>query len=57
MHGGESAKLVLFVEEEDDDGEIVFQRRHVCGRDETMAEAGAEPHSRFVVEIEYDDEE
>lgn len=52
-----SAQLVLLVEEEDEDGELTFQRRYACGRDETMVEAGAEPNARFIVEIEYDDDD
>ena len=45
------------MEEEDEDGEVVLRRRYACGRDETMAEAGAEPNSRFVVDIEYDEDD
>lgn len=52
-----SARLVLIVEEPDEDGEIVFQRRYVCDREGTMGEAGAEPNSKFIVEIEYEHEE
>ena len=52
-----SAQLVLLIEEEDESGEIVFQRRYACSRDETMSEAGAEPNARFLVEIDYDDDE
>ncbi|KAI0700990.1 hypothetical protein C8T65DRAFT_657033 [Cerioporus squamosus] len=52
-----SARLVLLVEEPDEDGEITFQRRFVCDRDGTMAEAGAEPNSKFIVEIVYENDE
>lgn len=52
-----SARLVLVVEEPDEDGEIVYQRRYVCNRDESMAEAGAEPNSKFIVELVYEDDE
>ncbi|KAH9935135.1 uncharacterized protein BXZ73DRAFT_100525 [Epithele typhae] len=53
----ESAQLTLVIEEAGEDDDIVFQRRYVCKRDETMAEAGAEPNARFIVEIEYDDDD
>ncbi|PIL33726.1 hypothetical protein GSI_04351 [Ganoderma sinense ZZ0214-1] len=47
-----SARLVLVVEEEDaETGEVGFQRKHTCGRHETMGEAGAEPNARFLVEL------
>ncbi|KAI0800206.1 hypothetical protein C8Q74DRAFT_1235065 [Fomes fomentarius] len=52
-----SARLVLLVEEEDDSGEIVFQRRYGCNRNDTMADAGAEPHAKFVVELVDENEE
>lgn len=52
-----SARLVLLVEEEDDSGEIVFQRRYACNRNDTMADAGAEPHAKFVVELVDENEE
>ena len=50
---------MLVVEEDDEDGEIVFQRRYVCDRHATMAEAGAVPNAKFIVELvdENDDEE
>ncbi|KAI0325864.1 hypothetical protein GY45DRAFT_1374420 [Cubamyces sp. BRFM 1775] len=41
----ENARLVLLVEDEDD----VY--RSVCNRSDTMAQAGAEPNARFVVEL------
>ncbi|KAJ8468788.1 hypothetical protein ONZ51_g9429 [Trametes cubensis] len=41
----DNARLVLLVEDEDD----VY--RSVCNRSDTMAQAGAEPNARFVVEI------
>ena len=44
------------VEEEDDDGEIVYQRRYTCNRNDTMADAGAEPNAKFVVEIIYEND-
>ncbi|RPD57833.1 hypothetical protein L226DRAFT_309414 [Lentinus tigrinus ALCF2SS1-7] len=52
-----SARLVLLVEEADEDGEIVYQRRYVCNRDETMGEAGAEPNSKFIVELVYENDD
>ncbi|KAJ3006565.1 hypothetical protein NUW54_g3888 [Trametes sanguinea] len=42
----DKARLVLLV----DDGEQVY--RSVCRRNATMAEAGAEPDARFIVEID-----
>ncbi|EIW54134.1 uncharacterized protein TRAVEDRAFT_74391 [Trametes versicolor FP-101664 SS1] len=46
-----SARLVLLVEVEGDgDGEPMVYRS-VCDRNDTMAQAGAEPDARFVVEI------
>ncbi|TFK85928.1 hypothetical protein K466DRAFT_664135 [Polyporus arcularius HHB13444] len=53
----DSARLVLLVEEPDADGEIVYQRKFVCDRDGTMGEAGAEPNSKFIVEIVYENDE
>ncbi|KAH9888318.1 hypothetical protein C8Q73DRAFT_709762 [Cubamyces lactineus] len=41
----DNARLVLLVEDEDE----VY--RSVCNRSDTMAQAGAEPNARFVVEI------
>ena len=46
-----SARLVLVVEEENEEGEVVYQRQYACARDETMGEAGAEPNAKFLVEI------
>ncbi|KAI0669505.1 hypothetical protein C8Q78DRAFT_1154837 [Trametes maxima] len=42
-----SARMVLLVEDEEE-GEVY---RSVCNRNDTMAQAGAEPNARFVVEI------
>ncbi|KAI0752831.1 hypothetical protein C8Q80DRAFT_1267314 [Daedaleopsis nitida] len=52
-----NARLILIVEEENDDGDIVFQRRYACERNDTMADAGAEPNARFVVELFEDGDE
>ncbi|KAI0629578.1 hypothetical protein C8Q77DRAFT_295086 [Trametes polyzona] len=45
------ARLVLLIEADGDDGEPTVYRS-VCSRDETMAQAGAQPDARFLVEIE-----
>ena len=47
----------MLIEEEDEDGELVYQRRYVCDRNETMAEAGAEPNAKFVVEVVEENDE
>ncbi|KAI1790359.1 hypothetical protein LXA43DRAFT_1062162 [Ganoderma leucocontextum] len=53
-----AARLVLVVEEEDEEtGEVVYQRKYTCSRNETMGEAGAEPNAKFLVEIAEEDEE
>ncbi|KAI0645052.1 hypothetical protein C8Q79DRAFT_1011162 [Trametes meyenii] len=43
----QSARMVLLVEDEEE-GDVY---RSVCNRNDTMAQAGAEPNARFVVEI------
>ncbi|KAI0351961.1 hypothetical protein OH77DRAFT_827251 [Trametes cingulata] len=49
----DSARLVLLVEDEEE-GQVY---RSVCNRNDTMAQAGAEPNARFVVEIQEGEED